>query len=101
MADNRWQQQFKKQGYTRLRWAMTTFMDAGFLVLWIIAQRLVTYVARWLALDGIDQQIFLVFQIAFAVSTLSPILTFLYKDISILWIRAQREIKREMELHTE
>ena len=80
-------------------WGAVTFIDSLFLALWITIQWLVSNkVITPLKLDGIDTLILFVFQILFAISTLAPVAITIYRDIRIMLLRTQRQIRQETEL---
>jgi hypothetical protein len=80
-------------------WAASIFVDSTFLAIWVVVQWfLSSKIIAPLKLSGIDYLVLFVFQILFAVSTLSPIAITIYRDIVIMILRTQRTIRREIEI---
>ena len=68
-------------------------MDAVFLIIWIILQSLVSkFIIEPYKLTGVDVFTLNIFQYAFALSTIAPIMIYIYKDIIIMVIKAQNRI---------
>ncbi len=69
-------------------------VDGLFLALWAAVQYAVNRFIEWLELSSaIDQWVLFTLQVIFAVSTLAPVLIFLFKDIAIMAVRARDEVK--------
>lgn len=78
-------------------WVITTLLDSTFLALWVAIQWAVDkFVIKPLALSGFDQVIVIIFQIMFAISTLAPVAITIYRNISIMVVRTQRNIRQEI-----
>ncbi len=95
------------EGKVYLLWSASALMNAMFLVIWILLQIGIGIAVKQVAfliqvsdseidpaldrLFWISDQfmviIFLSFQVLFAVSTISPIAHFVYKDIQKMWLR--------------
>ena len=72
-------------------------IDTIFLCFWIAIQYLLNEVLiPKLRISGLDQFVYVSFQIIFAVSTLTPVVLFIYKDLRIMFIRTKIEIKHEL-----
>jgi hypothetical protein len=84
---------------TFTKWTISALIDSAFLILWVFVQWLVNKVVANLELSGIDRWVLSLFQILFAISTLAPVITYIYVDIRIMLLRAQRKIRREKELN--
>lgn len=54
-------------------WLLFSLLDAGFVVIWVLLQWLVSRVLGLFTLEGIDAVVLKVFQVVFAASTLVPI----------------------------
>lgn len=98
MIENDLRKTLQEQFNSRLMWTVTNLLDATFLILWIIAQWIVSYAIVWFPLSGLDEWIFRFFQFFFAISTLAPVAIFVYRDLRIMAIKAQQAISRESEL---
>lgn len=71
-------------------------IDALFLCLWVAVQWAVnTFVIERLELSSIDKWTLVVFRIIFAVSTLVPVVVYIYTDLRVMFIRVQKRIKEE------
>jgi ABC-type transport system involved in Fe-S cluster assembly fused permease/ATPase subunit len=79
--------------------AASILIDAGFLALWLIVQWAVKeYVIKKLEISGIEKFVLLIFQVIFAISTLAPIVIYIYTDIKVMHLRAKKRINQEIEL---
>lgn len=80
-------------------WAVTSLIDSLFLAIWITIQWLVnSKIVVPLRLTGLDNLVLFIFQIFFAISTLAPVATTIYRDIRIMLLRTQRRIRQEIEI---
>jgi hypothetical protein len=52
------------------------------------AERLI----QWLNVKGIDEVILRCMQVLFGASTLAPICISIYKDVRVMWVRANQQI---------
>jgi hypothetical protein len=68
------------------------FIDGLFLCLWAALNYGVNMAITHLRPDGFDAVISFVLQLLFGIATLAPIAIFIYRDIRIMWIRANRKI---------
>ena len=80
------------------KWTISGLIDATFLVIWVFVQWLVSKVVVNLQLSGIDIWTLSTFQLLFAISTLTPIVVYIYVDLRIMLLRAQRRIRDEISL---
>lgn len=72
-------------------------IDSIFLSIWVVLQYGVNQlVLNNFFLSGIDKWMLLSFQIIFSFSTIIPILIFLYVDLRVMLIKAQRQIDDEI-----
>jgi hypothetical protein len=80
----------------RMLWIASATIDAFFLVLWVAVQWLANRCIMGMEISGPDRLVFAVFQWAlFPICTLAPIAVWVYQDIRIMIIRAQRKIAEE------
>jgi hypothetical protein len=80
-------------------WALTSLIDSSFLALWVAIQWLINNkVVVPLRLTGLDNLVLSIFQILFAISTLSPVAITIYRDIRIMLLRTQKRIRKEIEI---
>ena len=82
---------------TIIKWILSGFIDSIFLVFWVLIQWVTQRVLANLELTGIDRIVFVVFQILFAISTLAPVVIFMYSDIVTMVIRARLQIRTEKQ----
>lgn len=73
-------------------------IDVGLLSGWVVLQYWIELLLKRLRLSGINEWVLLAFQVIFAVSTLGPVIIYIYRDIRVMIIRAQRQVRREAEL---
>jgi len=84
---------------TFIRWAISSLLDSAFLAFWVWVQWLTSgKVIAPLKLSGVDQWVLSAFQILFGVSTLAPVVIYIYADIRVMLLRAQRRIQQEKKL---
>ena len=80
-------------------WIVSSLIDVGFLALWVSVQWIVNEnVIKTFTFSGIDRWILLAFQVIFALSTLAPIVVYIYVDIRVMLLGAQRRIGQEIAL---
>jgi len=78
-------------------WTLSSIMDSTFLAAWVALQWIVNeYVIKNLGLRGVDYWMLLIFQVIFAISTLIPIIIYIYVDIRVMITRAQFIIHAEI-----
>lgn len=83
-------------------WALSSVIDSSYLAVWVVVQWAVNeFIINRLRLTGVDSWVLLVFQIIFAISTLIPIIVYIYVDIRIMIVRAQYAIRQEIEKAAE
>jgi hypothetical protein len=71
-------------------------LDGLFLCLWALLNYGVNIATTHLRPDGVDVAICFVLQLLFGVSTLVPIAIFIYRDIRIMWNRANQKIVKSL-----
>ena len=72
------------------------FIDVIFLCLWVIVQYLTNeIIILRLKIYGVDIWVYRTFQIIFLISTLIPVVAYIYSDLFIIIIRTRRRIKQE------
>ena len=86
---------FRQQAKVFLFWGAASLIDGLFLVIWIFVQWLANKVMDELPLSGIDDIVLKAFLGIFAVSTLAPVIIYMYVDIRIMAMRAQKIIAQE------
>lgn len=85
-----------------LQWGFSSIIDSAFLALWVFLQWLVdAWVIQQYELSNVDKWVLLAFQIIFAVSTVIPVIIFIYTDISIMLLRSRRRIQDEARIGKE
>ncbi len=78
-------------------WLVSTIFDSAFLALWIVIQWVVNnLIIKPLELTGIDTLVLYLFQFMFAISTLSPVAITIYRNITIMLLRTQKNIRKEI-----
>ncbi len=87
--------EIKSETATFLRWAISGAIDSVFLIVWVFTQWLTNNIINSLNLSGIDKWVLIIFQVLFAISTLTPVIVYIYADIRIMILRAQRRISQE------
>jgi hypothetical protein len=80
-----------------LQWAVAVLVDCSFLAFWVFLQWALRKVIATLELTGLEAWVMTVFRRLFEISTLAPILIYIYVDIHVMIIRAKRIIRRELE----
>ncbi len=99
MDENYWREDLKARLKVFGLEAASGLMDSGFLAIWVILQWAVTEcVVKRFELSGVDKWMLSAFQVVFAISTLVPIVVYVYLDIRLMVLRAQRRIRHEKEL---
>ena len=77
-------------------WLISTIFDSVFLALWIVIQWVVNnLIIKPLELSGIDSLVLYLFQFMFAISTLAPVAITIYRNITIMLLRTQKNIRQE------
>ena len=94
-----------------LQWCIAMIMDGLFLSLWLLLQRLPSYlyterlftrastteasITRLSVSENLHFITYDLFNFLFAIATLIPVILFIYKDIRLLWYRTNQEIKNQ------
>jgi len=79
-------------------WAGSSIIDSAFIAVWVFLQWFVNeVVVSRFRLAGVDNWVLIIFQVLFAVSTVAPVVTYIYVDIRVMLLRAQRIVRIEME----
>jgi hypothetical protein len=93
---HRWILKISEAFGVRLIWVATAIFDGAFLILWVAVQFLVSHYVKMMDLEGRDKLVVIIFQwVLFPASTLAPIAIWIYQDIRVMIIRAQRMIDEE------
>ena len=74
---------------------VSILVDTIFLILWFYLQVLIKIVLKIDWLSNIDIALYHIFQFIFSISTLLPVLIYIYKDIMMIWISACKKINNE------
>ena len=98
MIDKISQEDLKNHLRLHLFTALAALIDAAFLVFWVVMQWFVSHILDGIHLSGIDVLTKGAFLVMFAVSTLTPILVYMYRDIRIVIIRSNHAIQQELEM---
>lgn len=75
------------------KWIISSFLDATFLVLWVLVQWAVGAILEWVKLSFFDSLQAIVFQVLFAVTTLIPIVFYIVQDTAILFYKTRYQIR--------
>lgn len=67
-------------------------IDGVFLCLWAATNFGIALLLKQFHLEGLDAIIAIILQYLFGLSTLAPIVIFIYRDIRIMWIRAAAKV---------
>jgi hypothetical protein len=73
-------------------WAVSSLIDCVFLLIWVIAQWLVERMEP-LVSSPIHRYEFQLFVVVFALSTIAPVLSYLYVDIRIIVLQARQTVQ--------
>jgi membrane-anchored protein YejM (alkaline phosphatase superfamily) len=73
-------------------WAASAVIDCLFLVIWLIAQWGIEKLTT-LLVSGFNQWMVQIFEATFAISTLAPILIYVYTDIRVMAEQSRRQIR--------
>lgn len=76
-------------------WVLTSLIDVAALSIWALFQYGLGVFISKLNLTGLDSWVFFTLQILTAISTLTPVALFIYKDIRIMLLRTNQEIQDE------
>jgi hypothetical protein len=75
-------------------WIGSAFIDVIFLLVWVFLQFAADGFISRLHLSWINHCVLVAFQILFAVSTLSPVVLYIYTDLRIMAQQAGAEIRK-------
>jgi len=99
--NSRWKE-LGRQIQIFIQWSISSAIDAAFLALWVFFQWLLDVkIIQEYKISNIDLWVLLSFQIIFAISTVIPVMIFIYTDIRIMFIRAKRRIQQEIKVGEE
>ncbi len=78
---------------------VSVLIDGAFLALWALAQwALESFVLARLGLTELDAWVLMAFRLVFAVSTLVPVLVYVYVDLRTLWLRLMHKYRLDAHL---
>ncbi len=90
-----------------VRAALSALIDGGFLAFWVAVQYWVNQFIQTMNLTGADQIVFWVFQGILGVSTLAPVVFYIWKDVMVMYedavivtMKSRRRIRAEREWMT-
>jgi len=86
--------------WTYARFAISSLIDAGFLVAWYWVQ---VWASKWInggPLDWIDNSVFFIFRIVLAITTLVPVIRFMVIDTYRTYKQGMKKL-REIRIETE
>lgn len=93
MNDGNWKREVSDEVKVFIRWIISSLLDASFLIVWIYLQWLVDKFTDRFPLDNIDEVQLSIFRILFAITTLAPIIFYIIRDISVMYIRTRQKIR--------
>lgn len=78
----------------------TILADNVLLAIWVVVEYWLEHrlVPQFPVTSEIGKVSFWVFRVTFAISTIGPSLVFLYRDLRIMWVRAQKAIENETKV---
>lgn len=78
-------------------WALSSILDAAFLVFWVVLQWGVQQIIDLFPLKGLDQYVLTTFQFIFAITTLLPVIFYIIVDGVKIYYQARIKIHTEKE----
>lgn len=98
---NGWEE-IKRKIKTIIQWIVSSFLDAVFLVCWIVIQWFVNQkIIANLNLSGIDEWMLITFQVLFSIATLIPVIAYIGIDVCKVILRSWAQIQQERFLLQE
>jgi hypothetical protein len=98
----RWTIEVREKGAEMAIHFCTVLIDSLFFFAWGALNK---YVGKpihdWFPPDGVDVIVGYVLQALFAIATLAPIAIYFYRDIRLMWIRANQKIAKAEEQRSE
>jgi hypothetical protein len=88
----------KEESKERIAVSLALVMDTIFLIFWALVQWITSKFFENFKLTGIDQILLTTFQVIFSLSTIVPVVIYIWTDIRIVFIRAQGKIQNEKEI---
>lgn len=79
------------------KWTISSFMDGVFVALWALIQYSFNQVIQYFPLQGVDVWVFRCFQFLFAITTVAPVVIYIYEDIMIMSYRTAKRVRFEKE----
>lgn len=76
-----------------IRWVLSGLLNAVFLVAWTLTQWGVSWVIEKFPLSGLDRHVSIIMQWGFAITTLLPILFYIWYDTVTMYYRARSKIR--------
>lgn len=80
-----------------VKWGVSSLLDGVFIGFWLLIQWVVQRLIESFPPAGIDLWLLRVFQVLFAITTLAPIIGFIYVDIMIMIYRARKHVQDERD----
>lgn len=94
MGEASWTEYAKDRLDAFAKYAVTLLIDAAFLALWGLTQYGLQIIFQMVQPSGFDEWVLSFLRLAFAVSTVSPIVLWIYGDIRIMYLEIQNRIQR-------
>ena len=90
MENHEWKIEILSDLKIFFKWIVSSLLDASFLILWVYMQQFASQIINQFTLEEIDKIQLSIFQILFAVTTLVPIIAYVFIDITKLYFQAKR-----------
>lgn len=72
--------------------ALSLVLSSVYIVFWSVFQFIIAKLLEGIKLTGLDYYLLLIGQILFAISTLSFVLIYVYREIKMYWKKVKKEI---------
>lgn len=89
----------KSKAKTALAWATSLLVDSVFLSIWFLAQSIVGRLATSFPAHGTDSYAIASVQVLFAISTIIPIILYIYQDTLIMYYRTKANIEKARQIY--
>jgi hypothetical protein len=78
-----------------VKWAVSALLDSAFIAFWAFIQWGANRIIGVFPLENLDLWVLAAFRIMFAITTLIPVIIYIYEDVMVMAYRAARRVREE------
>lgn len=79
------------------KWTIASLLDGAFVAFWVLVQYGFNLVIQHFPLQGVDMWVLRCFQILFAITTITPVIFYIYEDIMVMAYKTAKRVHLEKQ----